>query len=37
VPATLVVAVPLTLKPQTVVAFASYCIIDSSASLSVLI
>ena len=37
VPATLVVAVPLTLQPQTVVALASYCIIDSSASLSALI
>jgi len=36
-PATLVVAVPLTLKPQTVVGLAANCIIDSTASLSVLI
>ena len=36
-PATLVVAVPLTLKQQTVVAYAQTCIIDTSASLSVLI
>jgi hypothetical protein len=36
-PVTLVVAVPLKLKNQTVVAYASSCIIDSSASLSVLI
>jgi hypothetical protein len=34
---TLVVAVPLKLKPQTVVALAANCIIDSTASLSVLI
>jgi hypothetical protein len=37
VPVTLVVAVPLKLKPQTVVALAANCIIDSTASLSVLI
>ncbi|MGB9368910.1 MAG: hypothetical protein WCE79_23135 [Xanthobacteraceae bacterium] len=37
VPATLVVAVPLKLKLQTVVAFAQNCIIDSSASLSVVV
>jgi hypothetical protein len=37
VPATLVVAVALGGKPQTVVALASDCIIDSPASLSVLI
>jgi mannose-binding lectin len=36
-PATLVVAVPLKLKNQTVVGLAQNCIIDSSASLSVLI
>ena len=35
-PATLVVAVPLILKNQTVVAYAANCIIDSSASLSVI-
>jgi len=34
VPATLVVAVPLKLKHQTVVAYAQNCIIDSTASLS---
>jgi len=37
VPVTLVVAVPLKLKNQTVVALAGNCIIDSTASLSVLI
>ena len=37
VPATLVVGVPLTLKPQTVVGLAYNCIIDSTASLSALI
>ena len=37
VPVTLVVAVPLKLKNQTVVAMAANCLIDSSASLSVLI
>ena len=37
VPVTLVVAVPLKLKNQTVVALAGNCIIDTSASLSVLI
>jgi ABC-type uncharacterized transport system permease subunit len=35
VPVTLVVAVPLTLKNQVVVGYAANCIIDSSASLSV--
>ncbi len=37
VPVTLAVAVPLLLKPQTVVALASNCIIDSTASLSVIL
>jgi hypothetical protein len=37
IPATLVVAVPLKLKLQTVVGLAANCIIDSPASLSVLI
>lgn len=36
VPATLVVAVPLVLRNQTLVAYAQNCIIDSSASLSAL-
>ena len=37
VPATLVVAVPMLLKTQKVVGLASNCIIDSSASLSVIV
>ncbi len=37
VPATLVVAVPMKLKNQTVVAFAQRCIIDKTASLSIII
>src|ERR1043166_2038607 len=37
VPVTLVVAVPLTQQPQTVVGLAANCIIDSPASLSALI
>ena len=36
-PATLVVSIPLTLKPQTVVALAANCIIDSTASLSAIV
>ena len=36
VPTTLVVAVPLGANPQTIVALASNCIIDSPASLSVI-
>ena len=36
-PATLVVSVPLKLKPQTVVGLAANCIIDSTASLSAII
>ena len=36
-PATLVVGLPLTLKPQKIVALASNCIIDSTASLSVVL
>ncbi len=36
VPTTLVVAVPLGAKPQTIVALASNCIVDSPASLSVI-
>ena len=35
VPVTLVVAVPLKLKNQTVVAYAASCILDNTASLSV--
>ena len=37
VPATLVVAIPLVLKPQKVVALAQNCIIDSTASLSAIV
>ena len=37
VPTTLVVAVPLMLKKQTVVALAQNCIIDSTASLSAIV
>jgi hypothetical protein len=37
VPATLVVSVPLTLKPQKVVGLAQNCIIDSTASLSAIL
>jgi hypothetical protein len=37
IPATLVVSVPLLLQPQTVVALASNCIIDSTASLSAIV
>lgn len=36
-PATLVVGLPMTLKPQKVVALAANCIIDSTASLSVVL
>lgn len=37
VPVTLVVAVPLVLKSQTIVAMATNCIIDSTASLSIIL
>jgi hypothetical protein len=37
VPTTLVVGVPLTLKPQTIVALAGNCIIDSPATLSAIV
>jgi len=36
-PVTLVVGLPLTLKPQKIVALAANCIIDSTASLSVVL